>query len=222
MKLYIYCAGGFGLEAMDLARRVNAVKQQWDAISFIDDVRLEREYYGTSLLTFEEVIDTSDDFEVTIANGEPFVRKAIYEKVKNHGVKMASLIDATAIVSSSAAIGEGVTVPAFCFISSLAKIENNVTLNAGTLIGHESIISENCVISSAVNVAGNCCIGKNTYIGMGSQIKQGAKIGDGVIVGMGSVVHSDIPDGVIALGNPARPMRNNADQRVFKKPSQEG
>jgi acetyltransferase-like isoleucine patch superfamily enzyme len=33
---------------------------------------------------------------------------------------------------------------------------------------------------------------------------------------MGSVVYSDIPDNVIALGNPARAARPNADKRVFK------
>ncbi len=222
MKLYIYCAGGFGLEAMDLARRVNDVAHQWDAISFIDDVRLEKEVYGASLFSFEEVINSSGEYEVAIANGEPFVRKTIYDKLNNNRVKMATLLDSSAIVSKSATIGDGVTIPAFCFVSSLAKIENNVTLNAGTMIGHEAVISENCVISSAVNVAGNCFIGKNTYIGMGCQIKQGTRIGEGAIIGMGSVVHNDIPDGVIALGNPARPMKNNSDHRVFNKPSQEG
>ena len=35
------------------------------------------------------------------------------------------------------------------------------------------------------------------------------------IVGLSSVVHRDIKEGVIALGNPARPMKNNENQRVF-------
>lgn len=222
MKLYIYCAGGFGLETMDLAKRINEVTQQWEAISFIDDVLLEKEVYGASIYKFEDVINSSGEYEVAIANGEPFVRKTIYDRLNNNRVKMATLLDSSAIVSKSATIGDGVTIPAFCFVSSLAKIENNVTLNAGTMIGHEAVISENCVISSAVNVAGNCFIGKNTYIGMGCQIKQGTRIGEGAIIGMGSVVHNDIPDGVIALGNPARPMKNNSDHRVFNKPSQEG
>jgi len=222
MKLYIYCAGGFGFEVFDLAKRVNEVTKQWEAIAFIDDVRMEKEVYGASILKFEDVIYSPGEFEVAIANGEPFVRKAIYDKLISNSVKMATLIDSTAIVSKSATIGDGVTIPAFCFVSSLAKIENNVTLNAGTLIGHEAVVSENCVISSAVNVAGNCFVGKNTYIGMGSQIKQGTRIGEGAIIGMGSVVFSDIPDGVIALGNPARPMKNNTDHRVFNKPGQEG
>lgn len=222
MKLYIYCASGFGFEVLDLAKRINDVTQQWDAISFIDDAPLGKVVYDTPVFTFADVINSSAEFEVAIANGEPFVRKAIYDKLNNNRVKMATLLDSSAIVSKSATIGDGVTIPAFCFVSSLAKIENNVTLNAGTMIGHEAVISENCVISSAVNVAGNCIIGKNTYIGMGCQIKQGTRIGEGAIIGMGSVVFSDIPDGVIALGNPARPMKNNTDHRVFNKPSQEG
>ena len=217
MKLYIYCAGGFGFEALDLAKRINGVTQQWDAISFIDDAPLGKVVYNTPLFTFEEVLNSSGDFEVAIARGEPFIRMSIYEKLKNNNVKTATLIDGTAIISKSVTIGNSVTIPAFCFISSLAKIENNVTLNTGTLIGHDTVISENCVISSAVNIAGNCVIGKNTYIGMGSQIKQGTKIGEGVIIGMGAVVYNDIPDGVIALGNPARVMKNNSDHRVFNK-----
>ena len=51
---------------------------------------------------------------------------------------------------------------------------------------------------------------------MAAQIKEGLVIGSEVIVGMGSVVHYDIPDGMIALGNPARPMRRNVEKRVFK------
>jgi len=47
-------------------------------------------------------------------------------------------------------------------------------------------------------------------------VKDQVRIGDGVIVGMGSVVFNDLPDNVIALGNPARPMRPNLEQRVFK------
>jgi acetyltransferase-like isoleucine patch superfamily enzyme len=33
---------------------------------------------------------------------------------------------------------------------------------------------------------------------------------------MGSVVYNDIPDQMIALGNPARPMRRNDEKKVFK------
>lgn len=218
MKLFVYCAGGFGIEAIDVARRINKAENRWDEISFIDDGRLEKEFYGASLFTLEQVLSRFgvDSFEVSIANGEPFVRKAIYDKLKENNIKFATIVDSSAIVSDTATLGEGVTIPAHCFVSSLARIGNNSTLNTGALIGHEVTISKNCVITSAVNIAGNCIIGDNTYIGMGAQIKQGTTIGKGVIIGMGSIVYNDIPDGVIALGNPARPMKNNTNEKVFK------
>jgi acetyltransferase-like isoleucine patch superfamily enzyme len=85
-----------------------------------------------------------------------------------------------------------------------------------SIIGHDVFIGENSVISSMVNMGGACIVGSDSYVGMGALIKEGVKIGSNSIVGMGSVVYNDIPDGVIALGNPARVMRNNENQKVFK------
>ena len=68
-----------------------------------------------------------------------------------------------------------------------------------------------------VNLGGSCAVGNASYIGMGALIKERVKIGSNTIIGMGSVVFNDIPDNVIALGNPARVMRPNTDQKVFKE-----
>jgi sugar O-acyltransferase (sialic acid O-acetyltransferase NeuD family) len=219
MQLFIYCAGGFGFEVIDLAKRINKVKKIWERIYFIDDMASENERYGVLMFPLERVIKEFNpgSYEVSIANGEPFERKNILLKLRSNNIHLATLIDPSAIISETAVLSEGVVVPPFCFISSNAKMGSNCTLNVASLIGHDVTIRENCVISSAVNIGGNCTVGENTYIGMGSQIKQGVKIGSGVIIGMGSVVYNDIPDGVIALGNPARPMKNNDNEKVFKK-----
>ncbi len=50
-------------------------------------------------------------------------------------------------------------------------------------------------------------IGKNCWIGAGVIIVPGVKIGDNVVIGAGSVVTRDIPDNVVAVGNPCRVMR---------------
>ena len=44
---------------------------------------------------------------------------------------------------------------------------------------------------------------------MGTITKPGVVIGNNVMTGMGSMVVKDIPDGVIAYGNPAKVMREN-------------
>jgi maltose O-acetyltransferase len=50
-------------------------------------------------------------------------------------------------------------------------------------------------------------IGNNVWIGGGTVVCPGVRIGDNVTIGAGSVVTKNIPDGVIAAGNPCRIIR---------------
>jgi len=54
-------------------------------------------------------------------------------------------------------------------------------------------------------------IGDNVWIGGNSVICPGVHIGDNVVIGAGSVVTKDIPDHVIAVGNPCRVLRKITD-----------
>jgi acetyltransferase-like isoleucine patch superfamily enzyme len=56
-------------------------------------------------------------------------------------------------------------------------------------------------------------IGNNVWIGTGVIIL-GANIGDGSIIGAGSVVTSEVPAKVVAAGNPARVVREDASWRM--------
>ena len=50
-------------------------------------------------------------------------------------------------------------------------------------------------------------IGANVWIGMGACILPGRTIGDGCVVGAGAVVARDLEPWTIAVGNPARPIK---------------
>ena len=50
-------------------------------------------------------------------------------------------------------------------------------------------------------------IGENTWICAGVIIVPGVRIGKNTVIGAGSVVTKDIPDNVVAVGNPCRVMR---------------
>lgn len=55
-------------------------------------------------------------------------------------------------------------------------------------------------------------IGNNCWIGAGALILPGITIGDNVVVGAGSVVTKDLPDNVVAAGNPCRVLRPVGDR----------
>lgn len=50
-------------------------------------------------------------------------------------------------------------------------------------------------------------IGNNCWIGAGAVILPGITIGDNAVIGAGSVVTRDIPDNVVAVGDPCRVLR---------------
>lgn len=55
-------------------------------------------------------------------------------------------------------------------------------------------------------------IGKNCWIGAGVVIVPGITVGDNVVIGAGSIVTKNLPDNVVAVGNPCRILRS-VDER---------
>ena len=55
-------------------------------------------------------------------------------------------------------------------------------------------------------------IGDNVWIGGNTCIMPGVKIGNNVVIGAGSVVTKDLPDNVIAVGNPCRVIREISEE----------
>ena len=89
-------------------------------------------------------------------------------------------------------------------------------------IGDNVTIGSNVMIFAHYNPTANRLLKENGYprevkqviiddgvvIGPGSIITMGTKIGKNSIIGAGSVVSNTIPDSSVALGNPARVIKN--------------
>lgn len=66
-------------------------------------------------------------------------------------------------------------------------------------------------------------IGNSVWVGGNTVINPGVTIGNNVVIGSGSVVTKDIPDNVIAVGNPCRVLREitDADKEYWEKQREE-
>lgn len=62
-------------------------------------------------------------------------------------------------------------------------------------------------------------IGKNCWLGAGVVVLPGVNIGDNSVIGAGSVVTKDIPENVVAVGNPCRVLREigEKDRKYYFK-----
>jgi sugar O-acyltransferase (sialic acid O-acetyltransferase NeuD family) len=183
-------------------------------LGFIVDGSNEKEVLGYPVV---ELTDCPRGALVTVAVGEPTIRAKLAKKVEVAGLKLKSAIATSAVISPSAVIEDGVIIAPLCSVQARAFIGRNAAVNTMSIIGHDVRVTEGAVISSMVNLGGAVQVGRSAYIGMGCMIREKLTVGADSIVGMGSVVHRDVPDEVIAMGNPARVVRRNDDKTVFRK-----
>lgn len=118
----------------------------------------------------------------------------------------------------------------FFFSASIpytATIGRNTSFNnygLGVVIHRRSIIGENCEISHQVTIGGRGgfydvpVVGNDVFIGPGAKLLGPIKVGDGAIIGANAVVLADIPAHAVAVGIPARVVKERVQSIVGPEP----
>ena len=167
---------------------------------------------GKKVLDYE-VIGTDDDIPQYVDKAEfvitvgfiknPATRIKLYNKVKEAGGKLATIIASTARVSKYSIIGEGTVVMHQAFVNAGAHIGANCIINTFCNVEHDAQIGDQCHISTGTMVNGDCKVGERVFVGSQSVLANGITIGDDIIVGAASFVRKSISDKGIYAGNPA-------------------
>ena len=160
-----------------------------------------------------KVIGTDDDIPAYVDKAEfvvtvgfiknPTIRIKLYNRIKEAGGKLATIVASTAYVSRYATLGEGTVVLHQAFVNAGAKVGKNVILNTATNIEHDAVIGDQCHISTGTMVNGECKVGERCFIGSQSVLANCISVGDDIIVGAGSFVRKGITEKGIYSGNPA-------------------
>lgn len=118
-------------------------------------------------------------------------------------------------------IGKNSVIGRFVYIDDykpeLLSIGKNVVISSGSII----LTHKRNIVDFDVNKAyyeypynfGKVEIEDNVQIGVGSIIMPGVKIGKASIIGAGSVVTKDIPIGCLAMGVPAKVIKNYLEEK---------
>ena len=167
---------------------------------------------GKKILGYE-VIGSDDDIPQYVDKAEfiitvgfiknPATRIILYNKVKEAGGKLATIIASTAHVSKYSTIGEGTVVMHQAFVNAGAQIGENCIINTFCNIEHDAHVGAQSHISTGAMVNGDCNVGERVVIGSQSVLANGITIGDDIIVGAASFVRKNISDKGIYSGNPA-------------------
>lgn len=218
MKLVICGEGGLGHEVLDMVLQLQDMGiKKYDEILFLDDNPAKTGYMGYKAMVSEAIFDKYDtsDTKFVMAIGEPVYRRKLIDKIRERGYGFETLIHPNSYIGLNSVVGAGTVVQKFACISCDVVVGECCFLQPYSAVGHDCRIKENCTLSTNAALSGDVEIGENTYIAVGVSVMQGICIGHDSVVGMGSVVVRDIPENVIAMGNPARPMKYKDEQKVF-------
>jgi sugar O-acyltransferase (sialic acid O-acetyltransferase NeuD family) len=209
--MLIIGAKGFAKEVLEVFHQLN----QLDNIAFYDDVNddIGEFLYGKFpvLNNIDEVKEYFVQFgnKFTIGIGSPHLRKMLYDKFISLGGDFATTVSTSAIIGNFGnKIEEGCNIMQNVVLTSDIKIGKGSIINQISSIGHDVKIGIFCEICPNVSISGNCEIGEMSFIGTGAIILPKIKIGNNVIIGAGAVVTKDIPDNCVAVGSPAKVIRN--------------
>jgi len=205
-SLYIYGAGRHGKVVLEAA-----ISDKYPIKGFLDDDsnKWNWKIIGYPVFGNLSYFDTLDKNKVRIvvAVGNNSLRKTkvIEFSKKNFGYQ--SVIHRKAVVSEFSSLGDGSMVIAGAIINIDTHIGDHVIINTGATVDHDCLIQDFVHIAPGVHMGGEVQVGEGTLVGIGSVVKPGVKIGAWSIIGAGAVVTSDIPDRVVAIGVPARVVR---------------
>lgn len=189
--MYLYGASGHARVIIDI---LNASGITVDGM-FDDDSSIN------SLMSIPVKHEWNGESPIVVSIGNNVTRKQITEKLN---CEFGTVVHPSSIVSPNATIGEGSVVMQGAIVQSGATIGRHCILNTGASIDHECTVEDFVHVSPQATLCGNVHVGEGAWIGAAAVVIPGVKIGKWAVIGAGSVVVNDIPDGVVAFGNPCR------------------
>lgn len=163
------------------------------------DVLLPSQHAKDIPLTF---IKQFDEAIIAIGNNEVRLNKS--KQFLENGIKLATLIHATAVVSRFSKIQPGTVVFANAVVNPFSTVGIACIINTGAIVEHDCVLEDGVHISPNASIAGTVSIGEKSWICVGSSVANNINIGANSVVGAGGVVLKDVPCNVLVAGVPAQ------------------
>lgn len=151
-----------------------------------------------------------EDYTAYFGVYTPWIKQKIFtyfEKKEITQNRYGIALDPSSVIASTALLGNGIQIEPLSVISSYAELSFGVTVNRNSSVGHHTKIGRFASLGPGVNIGGHSVIGDQVQIGIGATVFNNISIGQNSIIGGGSVVTADIPDHVVAWGNPCKVIR---------------
>lgn len=173
-KIILIGGGGHCRSAIDVIE----LEGRYEILGIIDI----KENIGKKVLGYK-VIGCDDDLKTifqtcknaVVAIGQiktNDLRVKLFEKLKNIGFNLPTVISPLAYVSKHSSVGEGSIVMHHSLINANAKVGKNCIINTKALIEHDCVVEDNCHISTGAILNGGVVVKKNSFYGSNATSKE--------------------------------------------------
>ena len=203
-RVAIFGAGGHAKVVWDIL-----VASGHEVAGFVVDEPQARTFLDLPVATDFRALPPHDG--VVVAFGDNPGRKARYEAFCAAGLRVVSAIHPSAVIAGRVALGDGVMIAAGVVINLDSVIGANSIINTGATVDHDNHVGAHAHIAPGCHLACGVTLGEGAFLGIGTNVIPNRTIGAWARTGAGAVVVRDLPDGVLAVGVPARPVPASAE-----------
>ena len=214
-RIVIIGAGGHGHVVADILRTARAAHDtpKFDIVGALDDnpALTGSRIFDIPILGTTKALSKTPHDAIVVAIGDNALREQMTTRLGAAALYAARHPHAT--IGTAVEIGPGSMISAGVVIAPMVMIGTGVILNTRCSVDHHCLIGSFAHIAPGVTLGGNVTIGVRALIGIGATVMPGRKVGANSIIGAGAVVVHDIPEGVVAVGVPAKIQRQVAAEK---------
>ncbi|MCG7937594.1 MAG: NeuD/PglB/VioB family sugar acetyltransferase [Candidatus Thiodiazotropha lotti] len=157
------------------------------------------------------LLDSSfiQDHQFAVGIGNPVARNRYGDLLLRQGADCPPIINPSSYVSADASLGAGVLLMGMNAVNHGARLDDFVALDWQVTVGHGSHLGRAVFAGPGSRVAGDVECGKESYLGLGCQVIEKVSIGEHSVIGAGATVTRNIPANVVAVGSPAKVIKEN-------------
>lgn len=203
---------GAGRHGRELASYLADADHHGALLGFIDETKPAGEF-GTSRVLggFEmagRLLQRHGRVFYITAVGDNRSRQRLAALADAAGLTPWTLRHPSAQVGLECEIGAGSCLAAGTVLTRGISIGRHCVVNVGVTISHDCRIDDFVNLTPGATICGDAHLQEGCYIGPGATVIDKVSIGAWTTVGAGAVVIDSLPAGVLALGTPARPVRD--------------
>jgi sugar O-acyltransferase (sialic acid O-acetyltransferase NeuD family) len=197
-------------EMAQLARYYFDQDSSYQVVAFtVDDEHVtSSQLDGLPIVPWSEVTakfpaGEADMFVALSYSGMNRLRAEKFQQARAAGYRLATYICSKSACWPDLRVGENCLVLENQTLQPTVRLGNNVFLWSGNHIGHGTEIEDHVYLASHVVVSGHCRIGTRSFLGVNATLRDFVRIGADCFIAMDASVTQDMPDGSVALGQPA-------------------